>query len=467
MDALRRLEQAGGIRRRISLLSRSSLEPGIFGIAQPVLVWPEGISDRLEDAHLEAIMAHEVWHVRRRDNLAAALHMLVEAMFWFHPLVWWVGGRLVEERERACDEQVLQSGSHPQVYAESILKICEFCVGSPLACVSGVTGADLKKRIVNIMNERITRKLDFTRKLLLTAAAAIAIAIPLVVGLMKPAPLHAQTPAQSAGAITPGFESVSVKPGVFVKPGDTKAVVFSRFLDRNDEITATNVTLQDLIAAAYWVEKNELIGAPDWVHSDMFDIEAKLDAATYDAFKKTGPEQRQAERQRQFQTLLADRFHLVVHRESRALPGFSLVIAKNGPKLQQAKPGDTYAGGLKAMPGPDEGQIGPHSMLLDKGKVGPHNMMMGYGELIGQAIPIPSLAKAYPSVYTRPSWTTPDLLATLISTCNGRPVRANFRVTKPLPVTECQTPQAYHSPQRSNSNSGFDSNHRQRLEKLL
>jgi bla regulator protein BlaR1 len=165
LEMLRRLERIGGIKRIEMLLSRTSLEPGIFGIARPVLVWPMGISDRLEDSHLEAILAHEVWHVRRRDNLAPALHMFVEAIFWFHPLVWWLGARLVEERERACDEAVLESGSDRQVYAESILKICEFCVGSPLACVSGVTGADLKRRIARIMTEGTMRKLDFSKKL--------------------------------------------------------------------------------------------------------------------------------------------------------------------------------------------------------------------------------------------------------------------------------------------------------------
>ena len=111
VEALRRLEQAGGVRRKIEIfLSRASLEPGILGIVKPVLVWPQGISDRLEDAHLEAILAHEVWHVRRNDNLAAAVHMVVEAIFWFHPLVWWLGARMVEERERACDEEVLATG---------------------------------------------------------------------------------------------------------------------------------------------------------------------------------------------------------------------------------------------------------------------------------------------------------------------------------------------------------------------
>jgi len=75
VEALRRLERIGGMRKRIEiLLSRASLEPGIFGIARPVLVWPERISERLEDVHLEAILAHEVWHVRRRDNLAGNVH---------------------------------------------------------------------------------------------------------------------------------------------------------------------------------------------------------------------------------------------------------------------------------------------------------------------------------------------------------------------------------------------------------
>ena len=62
----------------------------------------------------QAILAHELCHVRRRDNLTAAIHMIVEAVFWFHPLVWWISARLMEERERACDEAVLELGSEPQ-----------------------------------------------------------------------------------------------------------------------------------------------------------------------------------------------------------------------------------------------------------------------------------------------------------------------------------------------------------------
>ena len=69
------------------------LEPGVFGIFRPVLRLPDGIAQRLSPAQFQAIVAHELCHIRRRDNLFAAIHMLVEAIFWFHPLVWWIGAR--------------------------------------------------------------------------------------------------------------------------------------------------------------------------------------------------------------------------------------------------------------------------------------------------------------------------------------------------------------------------------------
>ena len=90
-----------------AMSSPARLEPGVFGIFRPVLLLPEGITERLTPAQLEAVIEHELCHLRRRDNLTATIHMVVEAVFWFHPLVWWIRERLVEERERACDEEVL------------------------------------------------------------------------------------------------------------------------------------------------------------------------------------------------------------------------------------------------------------------------------------------------------------------------------------------------------------------------
>lgn len=372
VSALRRLEQAAGIRRKIEIfLSGASLEPGILGIVKPVLIWPQGISDRLDDAHLDAILAHEVWHVRRNDNLAAAVHMLVEAIFWFHPLVWWLGARLVEERERACDEEVLVD-SQPQVYAESILKICEFCVGSPLACVAGVTGSDLKKRIANIMNRNIASKLNFGKKLLLSTLGVAAIAVPIVFGLESPAHSQQQASAQEASAktfaFTRGYQQVSVTPGESVN-----GVIQTRIVFTPDSLKAKNQTLQELLKLAYGVQASQISGGPDWIATAVFNVEAKLDDSTVSELKKLSPEQQKMERDLMFQNLLADQFKVALHRESRLLPAQVLMIAKNGPKFQAAKPGDTYPNGIKNRDGLP---------------AGPHKFNFGPDGLVVQALPM-------------------------------------------------------------------------------
>ena len=105
------------------LASSAMLEPGLVGLWRPVLLVPDGLFDHLDRPGIDALVAHEACHFRRKDNLTAALHMLVEALFWFHPMVWWIGGRLVHERERACDEAVVGSGHDPAVYALSLIHI--------------------------------------------------------------------------------------------------------------------------------------------------------------------------------------------------------------------------------------------------------------------------------------------------------------------------------------------------------
>lgn len=373
--ALRRLEHSGGIRKRIAMfLSSASLEPGIFGVLRPVMVWPRGISARLEDAHLEAILAHELRHVRRRDNLAASIHMFVQAIFWFHPLLWWVGARLVEERERACDEEVLELCGEPQVYAESILKVCEFCVGSPLACVSGVTGADLKKRIVHIMTGKVARKLDFSRKLLLATAAVAAIGAPVFFGLANATPSRAES---LGSAPETAYQVVSLKPSN--SGGDMHRV---RLLFSPERFTAIGVTAQSLIREAYEIQDNQIYGAPEWLSSQAFDLDAKLDSSLVEKLKKLTPEQHAVVAHRMLQSVLADRFKLAVHAETRDLPVYSLVVAEGGPKLKESSAPEVPAG--EPMPQEMGGAVAQKRRGM---------MRMGRGDLNGEGLRTSDLAR--------------------------------------------------------------------------
>lgn len=372
VNALRRVELVARMPKRIELLlSHTSMEPGIFGILRPVLVWPHGVSERLGDAHLEAIFAHELCHVRRRDNLASAMHMFVEAIFWFHPLVWWLGARLVEERERGCDEEVLASGSDRQVYAECILKICEFCVESPLACVAGVTGADLKKRVARIMTECVVRNLDFSRKLVLSTAGLIAVFVPTVFGLLNPTQTRAASQGQDTTATAGGFETATIQ---LSKPSDPKL----RYAYLTDKFTGTNNTLQMIIRAAYGVEDPQISGGPSWLNSEKFDIELKMSKSTAGKLQNLSDDERFLEWRHMVQVFLVDRFKLKLHRETKEVPGYALVLAKNGPTLHEAKLGDTYPNGLSDPSGK---------------KIGAGTMHTGIGELTVQGLSMEVVAR--------------------------------------------------------------------------
>jgi RND family efflux transporter MFP subunit len=165
---------------------RERVEPGIFGIWNPVLLLPEGILDQLSPEQFQTVIVHELCHVRRRDNLTAATHLFIEALFWFHPLIWWIKARLIEEQERACDEEVIRLGANPQVYAESILKLCEIYLTSSPICVAGMTGSDLKKRIEDIMSNQVAQRLSLSSIALLTAALAGSLTGPVMYGAARP-----------------------------------------------------------------------------------------------------------------------------------------------------------------------------------------------------------------------------------------------------------------------------------------
>ena len=333
-EILRRVEAAiGGRRRTVTLmLSRELMEPGMLGIWRPVLIWPERLSERLDDEHIEAIVAHELMHAMREDNFTAALHMIVEAVFWFHPMVWWMERRMVEERERACDEAVVAMGSRPGVYAESLLKACRFCVESPLVCVAGITGADLAARVRAIMTLR-SETLGWWRKAALVGLAVGAIAGPMAFGVVRMIPMYGQV-LHASGPL-PSFEVATIRPSDPLNSHEH--ISFG-----GDRVNAT-LTTKTLIERAYGVRDFQVIGGPKWLDSATYDIVAKSDDI-WDPSKLTRDQQDAlADRQMlRLQSLLADRFHLKVHTTTKDVPVFALVVAKGGPKLNTPKESEPH-----------------------------------------------------------------------------------------------------------------------------
>ena len=184
-EALGRARSRLGLRREVLLvLSGGRAEPGVWRTRRPVLVLPSLIASELDDEELEAVLLHELAHVERRDNLFGNFQALVACVFWFNPAVWLVGRRLFEERERACDERVLEAGGAAGAYAAGILKVVRFCSGWRVAGVAGVSsGSNLRRRIEMIMREEKGGRFSAWHRALASGLAAAALALSVGAGL--------------------------------------------------------------------------------------------------------------------------------------------------------------------------------------------------------------------------------------------------------------------------------------------
>jgi uncharacterized protein (TIGR03435 family) len=323
----------------LTVMSSPSMpEPGVVGIRRPRLLLPEGIVEHLTPAQLRSLIAHERCHIRCHDNLVAAIHMLVEAIFWFHPAVWWIETRLVDERERACDEAVLQAGSLPQDYAEGILEVCRQSVGVRVACVAGVSGSDLRARVEAIMRNETGRPMTRGRRWALAVAVVGLVGAPVAGGalsvqsqLLVPPSLSFETAAVTRDK-RPGPEGpgpLRLEASLLRHAMSRSAADLPRTPDDGGGRFAVGGPVASLIQAAYNVTHFQIEGGPDWVFSDRYVIDARtpVDAT---------PDQKRA----MLQSLLADRFHLVLRRETRTMPVYELAAADGGLGISPAKEGD-------------------------------------------------------------------------------------------------------------------------------
>ena len=270
-DALRRLERANGIQSSTTIvLSPHNLEPGVVGIRKPRLLWPSHLADGMHRDHIESIVAHELSHIMRRDNLLALVHMMVSAAFWFHPVVWWIGTRLVEERERACDEEVLALGQSPASYAAGILKTCERCVASSLVKVPGIGGGDLNTRITRIMRNEAIAPLGRAKKVAVAFAALAIFLAPIVTGISSAQPRHAGEQINSMQNDGPA------RPGGDVKPPRLRKEVKPQYSERAKQEKIEGEVLMECV-----VKADGTVGDIKIVRS----LDPDLDQAAIDAAK--------------------------------------------------------------------------------------------------------------------------------------------------------------------------------------
>lgn len=292
--------------------------PGVIGLTRPIVLVPDGIHGRLTAEQFTSVLEHESCHVRRRDNLTATIHNLVEVLFWYHPGVWWIGHRLQEEREHACDESVVSRGTDPAVYAESLLTLCRHYVESPVMATPVITRATLTRRIENILSPQVVRRQSRTQQTLLTGLAVALVAVPLLLGL-NAAPANAQMAAAFRGLMTSAtrrFDVASVKLNTSGNQG------WRLGAPRNGTESIVNLELRKIIASSFRIQDKMVIGGPSWLDSERYDIEGRGDPniADVDVWDM-------------MRSLLAERFQLTYRIEEREMGVYVMSLAAGGHRL--------------------------------------------------------------------------------------------------------------------------------------
>jgi uncharacterized protein (TIGR03435 family) len=194
------------------------------------------------------------------------------------------------------------------------------------------------------------------------------------------APSVAQSPAPDPA---PTFDVASVKPN---KSGDMGVRIM---FQPGGRFSANNITLKFLIRVAYDVQEFQISGGPPWINSDKYDITAKSEGGAQGDMRSMTEEQRQADLKRRrlmIQALLADRFKLVLHKESKEAPIYALVVAKSGLKIKELPP---EAPAAPSDPKEPKEEDKPGAKGMGRG-----GMRMGRGELTGNGIKLSFLAEA-------------------------------------------------------------------------
>lgn len=166
--------------------------PVVAGVVRPVILLPAGMMSGLSPEELSAVLTRELAHVRRFDHVMIVVQRFLEAVLFFHPAAWWLGRRIHELREHACDDIVIQGGIDRVAYAESLLKVAEHRVRDDVQArqlaqlaIDGGHPSKLRRRVERIVQSSDDPgvRLNHSRGTFAVVATASAVAFSFVPSL--------------------------------------------------------------------------------------------------------------------------------------------------------------------------------------------------------------------------------------------------------------------------------------------
>jgi len=343
--------------RRVQVLASEEINsPVAVGYRHPAVILPTGLLARLEEGEQQDVLLHELAHLARYDDWLNLATRAVGALLALHPLAGIIVKQIEREREMACDDFVVAHTGSARSYARSLARLHDLrsTEGTRLLAPALLGGkVSLADRIESLL--RRERKFSARPSFANLGVSVFLLSMLLGAGGLIPgwvavgrnaSPSLRKTSSQALGATTqtPKFEVASIREDKSAT-GISRLVGFST--PHDGRFYATGITLKELISFAYDVNVWRISGGPSWINTERFDIEAKAGASVNEELKKLSLHQALLLKERLLQALLTDRFKLKLHRETRELPVFTLVVAKHGPKLQEVEAENLGSGGHK------------------------------------------------------------------------------------------------------------------------
>jgi TonB-dependent SusC/RagA subfamily outer membrane receptor len=153
-ERLRELCRKMGIRRKVRLyLSERVKSPITFQVFRPVILLPVSVFSGLSPAQIEVLLLHELAHIRRYDFAVNLLQSIIEIIFFYHPAVWWICGKIRDEREYACDRAVMKVQDDPFPYVEALTQVqsFHFSIKNKLVMSANANKSLLSKRVYRLL----------------------------------------------------------------------------------------------------------------------------------------------------------------------------------------------------------------------------------------------------------------------------------------------------------------------------
>lgn len=316
------------------LTSDQCASPITIGWITPSIVLPNNWPAWNEPV-LKSILQHERAHARRRDPLVQTMALVNRAVFWFHPLAWWLERRVTALAEESCDAAVLAAGHSAITYAGTLLDVARAVKARGLrlrAVGMAMPGSHLEQRLRRILSDAPAPSISRARVAWTAALCALSTVVFAAAGVTPSG--TKDLAQQTSAAAYPTFDVVSVRPcapgalgqtrGASGDSGGSPGLLYLQCLSpytmmQEAYIYFANGRGHRLTSA---LEVN-IERVPDWMKSERFTVEAKTDQNPAPAVMR-GP---------MLQAVLEDQFKLKVHHESREVPIYELVIGKSGAKV--------------------------------------------------------------------------------------------------------------------------------------